>query len=183
MVSMGDWIETTSGNRISRSARLLGKDHIRLKGNVTINELVQLHGQGPLAPDTTVAISMGKYCFIGANTNIRPLELEKQPESNQAVYGLMKIGSYVIIGDNCSIYLGAIGNRVVVESNCVLHNLSIIYDCCIIRSGTHVPPKMVIPPFSEVLGVGDQFSIKLLANGYKKAIEMEAKELQILGTH
>ena len=88
-----------------------------------------------------------------------------------------------IIGSNTVVKLANVGNRVLIEDDCVLENLSIIYECCVIRKGTVVPPKTIIPPYSEVSGVpGKDFRISSLNSCYKRLIEIEAKELQILGS-
>lgn len=172
-----EWINTSNGNRISKDATLLGAEKIYLKGNTTVQKLAIINGDVDVSNETNLAINIGKYCYIGFKTKIMPPLLVPGD-----TYSPMKIGSYVIIGDNCVINAAAIGTRVVVEDDCNLGDLCVIYDCCIIRKGTIIPSKMVVPPFSEVSGVpGKDFKVKELANGYKKAIEIEAKELQILG--
>lgn len=172
-----EWIETANGNRISKNATLLGPDKLHLKGNSTVQDMVTINGDVDLSNDSNLAINIGKYCYIGSNSKIVPPLLKPGGKHSP-----IKIGSYVIIGDNCAINAIAIGSRVVIEDECKLCDLSVIYDCCLIRKGTIIPSKMVIPPFSEVSGVpGKNFKIRDLANGYKKAIEVEAKEIQIIG--
>lgn len=170
---MTEWIETNSGNRISSKAKLNGLDKISIKGNSTIHNAI-LNGDVPLM-ESGSAISIGKYCYIGANSQIScPLVKLDQ-------YSRIKIGSYVVIGENCDICSMAIGSRVIIEDNCKLGDLCVVYDCCIIRKGTQIPPRTVIPPFSLVMGSGTDFKIKSLENGYKLAIETEAKRVQIIG--
>lgn len=173
------WIETTSGTRISSTAKLQGKQWIKIKGNVVVAPHAELRADVAMLNEEPLIISIGKYCFIGSGSVVAPPVLKEALEGR--LHGPVKIGSYVVVGAGCTVRLAAIGNRVIVESNSILHPLSIIYDCCIVRSGCQVPPKMVIPPFGEVLGVpGVDFSIKPLPSGYKQAIELEAKQLQIL---
>ena len=45
----------------------------------------------------------------------------------------MFIGSYVIIGNSSKIMAKDIGNRVIIEDNCVIHPYCVIYDCCLIK--------------------------------------------------
>ncbi|CAH6720496.1 hypothetical protein CLIB1444_04S01354 [[Candida] jaroonii] len=166
-----EWIETPSGNRISVSSKLHNKENIQIKGNSTIGPGVELN-----ALENEVSILIGKYCYLSENCHITP------PLLKPGVYGQFKMGNYTIIGKDCILKAAAIGNRVVIESDCKVDELAIIYDCCIIRQGTIIPPKMIIPPFSEVRGVpGKNFKVSQLGTGYKRTIEIEAKELQILG--
>ncbi|KAG7662290.1 uncharacterized protein J8A68_004184 [[Candida] subhashii] len=181
---MSDWLETATGNRISRAARLLGTDKISIGGNCSINENVLISGDVTLnEPKQQYAIQFGKYCYLGSNCQIIPPILKKAADSDsETLHGPQSIGAYVIIGQNSIIKSSNIGNRVLIEENSILEDLSIVYECCVIREGTIIPPKMVIPPYSEVSGIpGKDFQIRSLHNSYKKSIEIEAKQLQILG--
>ena len=160
---MTDWIETSTGNRISKTAEISGLDNITIGGNVTINPLVNI------SVDTHLNLSIGQFCYFYPNANILA-STEKTT-----------IGGYVIIGRNSQVKSKSIGNRVIVEDDCLLYPQSVIYDCCLIKRGTIIPERMVIPPYSEVSGIpGKNFIIKPLHNSYKKSIELEAKQLQIL---
>lgn len=122
------------------------------------------------------AIQIGKYCYIGERTTIVP------PEIKPGTHGPMTIGGYCIVGHDSKVQLANIGNRVLIEPHCNIGNLAIIYDCCVIREGAVIPPRMVIPPYSEVKGIpGENFEVRELHNGYKRLIETEARELQVLG--
>lgn len=175
-----DWIETTSGNRISKKAKILGSDHILINGNSTINDEVLLQGDVKMAGKQNATIQIGKCCYLGTGSQIIPPVLKY--DNGDAIHGPLLIGGYTIVGKNSIVRLANIGSRVLIEAECRLEDLSIVYDCCVIRQGTTVPPKMVIPPFSEVSGVpGIDFRIKELDNSYKKIVETEARELQVLG--
>jgi dynactin-5 len=175
-----DWIETTSGNRISKKSKIFGSNSILINGNCTINDEVLLQGDVRIAGKQQATIQIGKCCYLGTGAKITPPVLKYEDE--ESIHGPLLIGGYTIIGKNSVVRLANIGSRVLVELGCDLGNLSIVYDCCLIRSGTIIPPKMVIPPFSDVSGVpGIDFCIKDLSNSYKKLIEIEARELQALG--
>ncbi|ODV82359.1 dynactin subunit P25 [Suhomyces tanzawaensis NRRL Y-17324] len=169
------WIETSTGNRIAKDAAISGPDNIVISGNCTIHPGASLHGDVTLlTPSTGPTILIGKYSHLNSNCQIIPPVLQDDK------HGPVAIGAYCIVGHDTVVRLATIGNRVIIEDGCDLQNLSIIYDCCVIRKGTVVPPKMVIPPFSEVLGVpGTDFKVGELSNAYKKLIETEAKELQL----
>lgn len=105
-----------------------------------------------------------KFCHIDPNATITTVD----------------IGSYTIIGKSTVNSL-KIGSRVLVEDDCTLHHDSIIYDCVLITKDTIVPPNLVIPPYSKVSGVpGTNFKIERLGIGYKKLIELAAKEQSII---
>ncbi|EGV59958.1 hypothetical protein CANTEDRAFT_126640 [Yamadazyma tenuis ATCC 10573] len=175
---MSEWIETSTGNRISATAQLKRPDKIHIRGNSTVDLEAVLHGDVELTDASDPAITIGKYCFVGPKTHIWPPKLTRE----EGAFGVSRIGSHVIIGRNCKVSSALIGNRVLIESNCTVGNLAIVYDCCVIKQGCTIPDKMVIPPFSLVSGApGKDFAVKPLSNGYKRAIELESKELQILG--
>lgn len=178
-----EWIETTSGNRISKLAVLKGSNNIHIKGNCTISENVILNGEVPLLTPQKATIGFGKYCFIGRDCAIIPPVLKPSTNSTAvSFYSPVQFGSYVVVGGKSVVSLAMIGNRVIVEEDCKLHDLCVIYDCCIIRKGCVVPEKTIVPPFSEVSGVPEKdFVIKPLATGYKMAIENEAREVHCLG--
>lgn len=175
-----EWIETTSGNRISKSAKICGSNQIVISGNSTINDNVLLKGDVNLAGKHQTTIQIGKCCYLGMGAQIIPPVVKQ--EATETVHGPVQIGAYSIVGEKSIIRLATIGSRVLIEPGCKLDNLSIVYDCCLIRRGTVIPPNMVVPPFSEVSGTpGIDFTIKDLNNSYKKLIETEARELQVLG--
>lgn len=173
---MEEYIETSSGNRILKQAKIYGPDRILISGNTTIKCNVELHGDvEALDEKSKCSIQIGKYCYLDSDCQVEP------PTMSNGIRNPVVIGSYTIIGKNSVIRLMNIGNRVLIERNCKLNEQSVVYDCCWIREGTIIPPKMVIPPYSEVRGVpGVDFEITDLSNSYKKLIEHEAKQLQLL---
>lgn len=171
---MDGWLHTTTGTRISQLARLEDREKIVLAGNITINEGAILQSQ-PM-DTSSYAISIGKYSYLGKNCKIMP------PMVKPGIYSPVTIGGYCIIGENSSINCLTIGNRVLIEPNCQLQNLSVIYDCCFIEAGTIIPTRLVVPPYSKVSGVpGKNFKIEPLNSSYKKLIELQAKQLNVLG--
>lgn len=93
------------------------------------------------------------------------------------------IGAYCVIGANTQLDLVTIGNRVLIERDCVLEVGCVVYECCYIRAGTVIPSKKIIPPESEVSGIpGVDFEIIPLNSGFKRLIEREAKQLYVVAT-
>ncbi|CUM67742.1 uncharacterized protein PRCAT00005447001 [Priceomyces carsonii] len=174
---MSGWIETSSGNRISRSAVIEGSERILLSGNTTVQDNVILKGSADITNDeakTQAMIKIGKFCYLDKQCQILSTTIGDS-------YGPVQIGAYTIVGERSVIDLAKIGSRVLIESDCMVGKMTEVYDCCRIRSGTTVAPYTTIPPYSEVCGTpGIDFEIKPLHNCYKKLIEIEARQRQIL---
>lgn len=171
------WVETASGNRISKNATLSGTRNISIGEKCTILPGVLVSGDVVTdTPDQSTVI-LGKYCYLDENCSITPPETR-----NSGVFSAVVIGNYTFIGKNSKVSLAQIGNRVCVGNDCVLGNHSIISDCCVIGEGTVVPPKTVIPPYSLVSGVpGLSYLVEGISPGYRKLLEQEARLRQVQG--
>lgn len=174
---MDDWIDTATGNRISRNATIIAPQRISISGNCTISDRCTLNGEVPTKSQDP-SIVLGKYCFLSEGTRIEPAELKS---GAAPVFSDVVIGNYTYFGVSSVVRLAQVGNRVSVGSNCVLGELSIINDCCVINDGAKVPPRAVIPPYSEVSGEGRSFSVVELCGGYRKVLETDARMRHVLG--
>lgn len=171
------WIETESGNRISKSADLKGTRHISIGENCTISPGVVICGDVETATPNQPTIVLGKYCFLDQDCYIMPPETRKS-----GVFGNMYIGNYTLIGRGSKVHLAQVGNRVSIGSNCTLGAHSIVNDCCVIADGTVIPPKAVIPPYSAVSGVpGESYMVESVGPGYRRLLENDAKLRQLCG--
>ncbi|KAI5952315.1 hypothetical protein KGF54_003181 [Candida jiufengensis] len=158
---MTDCIELQSGTKISKESRITDIKAIKLSSNITICSNVTINNTDQNQ------VQIGKYTFIKPNTEI------KTP---------IHIGAFVLIGSNCVAESKIIGNRVIVEDNVHLQSGSIIYECCIVKKDTIIPPKYIVPPFTEVSGVpGKNFTSRSLNFSYKQEIESEIRKLNLLG--
>ncbi|CEP23723.1 unnamed protein product [Cyberlindnera jadinii] len=167
-----DWIETESGNRISKHALIHGSDHILIAGNTTISAKVELHGDKPLVQGSTNAIQLGKFCYLDEGVVISP------PLCTGSRHKICKIGSYTMIGRGTIVESANVGNRVVIGPNCKLHKSSTIYDCVVIKPNTIVPENYTIPPFSIVSSSkspGGVLRVEHLPESYKKVVELNSK--------
>ena len=63
--SVADYVETSSGNRVSRSSVLCGAARIRLDGRTTVGHGATLRGD-------LARITLGRLTHIGARTVLRP---------------------------------------------------------------------------------------------------------------
>ncbi|KAH3675737.1 hypothetical protein WICMUC_002529 [Wickerhamomyces mucosus] len=167
---MDSFVETASGNRISKEALIKGPSNILISGNSTISSKVTLNGDVPLVPsETNSTIQIGKFVFIDENVAITP------PLYSKNLHKLSKIGSYVQIGKDSEINSLHIGNRVLIEDHCVLQKLTTIHDCVIIKQNTHILESTTIPPFSLVYTKNNKLIIKSLPESFKILNEEASK--------
>lgn len=173
---MSLWVETSSGNRVSRLSKIKGLQNILLQGSSTIEDGVEIDAKKFLKNDSQVVISIGKMCFFDKNVEVSPPRLGDS-------YQPLQIGSYNVIGENSVVAPAKIGSRVVIGQNCTIGNNVIINDCCVIQENTVVSPNTVIPPFSSVCNdpIG-KLVVKRLNESYKQRNETIAKNSYILGT-
>lgn len=177
---MDNWIETSTGSRISRLAAINGANSISISDNCTIGENCKLNGSMTTVSPKEPAIVLGKYCYLDSGVIVDPPMLKVV--NNKPVHSNVSIGNYTSIGEATRVRLVQLGNRVCVGSHCDLGELSAINDCCVIEDNTHIPPKAVIPPYSRVSGVpGKDFRIEELGPGYRKILESDARTRHVLG--
>lgn len=171
------WIETGSGNRISRQATIKKAQNIELDGNSTICPSATLDASVSLVKPGS-AISMGLYCFVGENCLVTPPMVGVRMVEGQAVHfhSKMTIGSHVVLGSGSVVKAHSIGDNVSVGEHCVLGNGCVVSSNCIIRDYTIIPDRAVLAPFSEVKSVDGRMVIKELSHGYSKFLREHAKE-------
>ncbi|KAG9671341.1 trimeric LpxA-like protein, partial [Aureobasidium melanogenum] len=152
-----EYIETDTGNKISRKAKIEGKPNIMLGGRTVIMADVYMRGDlhrfsssgdGGAAQPTT-AISIGRYTVVATGCTLKP---PSRISRGQMAYYPMRIGDNVFIGPNCHISAIAISSHVYIGANVVLSPFCIIKDNCKILPDTVVPPNMVVPVGSIVGG-------------------------------
>ncbi|ODV93392.1 hypothetical protein PACTADRAFT_51989 [Pachysolen tannophilus NRRL Y-2460] len=91
-----EFIETSSGNKISKNAQISGSSNIAIAGQTTISTGCKIHGDF-LGKDKKISINLGKYCFL-----------------NQ-----------VIIGKNCKIE-GIIYDCCIIKDNTTINKTTVI---------------------------------------------------------
>ena len=146
-----EWIQTDTGNKISRKADLQGYQNIVLKSRTIIESGSTLRGDlrkkgaGP-----SVAISIGAYSRINSNVVITPPIKDYKGEPS---YYPIKIGDYCEIGRNTSSEAVSIGNHSKIGGNCRIGAFVIVKECCEILDNSVVPPYTVLPPFTKFSGI------------------------------
>ncbi|KAK9459849.1 trimeric LpxA-like protein [Lipomyces oligophaga] len=174
------FIETESGNRISRRAIIIGSQHILLGGCSTVMPGCVIRGDlfrpQSSSGSSLVAISLGRYVFLESEVLLRPaFKLYK----GSLVYYPLKIGSFVTIGRESVIEAASIGSHVSIGENCVIGKFAIIKDCVVIRARTVIPATACIPPFSIVAG-NPGMIVGTLADSAIEVFERQARQIHVL---
>ncbi|KAI9644100.1 hypothetical protein NHQ30_007452 [Ciborinia camelliae] len=136
-VPKGEYIETDTGNKVSRRSQIIGTTNIILGGKTVIQAEVIIRGDllRTIPPGekagSPVAVAIGRTFS----------------------YFPLKIGDHVFVGSGSIIEAAMLGNHVHIGANSVVGKFVIVKDFVKILEGTVVPPGMVIPSFSVVGGV------------------------------
>lgn len=120
------YIETESGNRISRKSSVQGSQFIMLGGKTFIDHGVTLRGDLHRPDSKSAVIAIGRYCVLEENVAITPpgrapaggmSQAQVTPETG-LVHIPAKIGSYVHIGSGTVSEAASIGSNVYIGKNC-----------------------------------------------------------------
>ncbi|KAK0248997.1 hypothetical protein LTR91_012707 [Friedmanniomyces endolithicus] len=154
-----EYIETDTGNKISRRARIEGKQNIMLAGKSVVMAGAILRGdlhrksdrpaEGGEKGGPITAINIGRASVISTDCTIRP---PMRMSRGQMTFYPMRIGDNVFIGTGTHVSALSISSHVHVGANCVLSPFCVVKESCKILPDTVVPPHMVIPPGSVVAG-------------------------------
>jgi len=133
-----DYIQTQSGNKVSKQSVLCGSQNISLAGKSVVKPHVILRGDLQL-------LRIGKYVIIGDGSVLRPSY--KKYRGNFAFFP-MTVGDYVTIGARTIISAAQVGTCVDIGEDCVISKRCIIKENSVILSGTVLPPDTVVPPLT-----------------------------------
>ncbi|RPB22645.1 trimeric LpxA-like protein [Terfezia boudieri ATCC MYA-4762] len=154
----GEYIETDTGNKVSRKSNIVGSQNIILGGKTIIQAECTIRGDlrrtipsssSSSSNSANVAIAIGRYCFLSRASILRP---PCRILKGQFSYHPMKIGDHVFVGEGSVVEAAVVGNWVKIGKDCVIGKFSIIKDCVRIEDGTVIAPNAVIPSFSLVRG-------------------------------
>lgn len=141
--SASSYIQTSTGNWVSRRAVIENARHVELKGR----SIVHADSQFKAADSPTGWIRTGRYCHVGAGTIIQPAVL---PPHHRDQHVPVTIGSHTIIRKNCHLQAAAVGSYCWIGCSVVLGPRVIVKDCCVIADNVTIPADTVIPPFTRV---------------------------------
>ncbi|KAH8171429.1 dynactin subunit p25 [Sarocladium implicatum] len=159
----GDYIETDSGNKVSRKAVIVGTQNIMLGGKTVIQPDVMIRGDlirtatsstsssGTAAAPTpnTTAVAIGRYSFLAKGALLRP---GGRIYKGAFTYMPLRLGDHVFVGQGSVIQAASVGSHVSIGKGCTIGECAIIKDYVKVLDGTIVAPFTVIPPFSIVAG-------------------------------
>ncbi|GAB6020771.1 Dynactin subunit 5 [Chamberlinius hualienensis] len=137
-----EYIETASGNKVSRNSVLCGSQNIVLNGKVIIQSESIIRGD-------LANVRVGRHCVISKRAVIRPPF--KKFNKGVAFFPLI-IGDHVFIDEDTIVNAAQIGSYVYIGKNCVIGRRSILKDCCMIADNTVLPPETVVPTFTVYSG-------------------------------
>ncbi|KAF2162225.1 hypothetical protein M409DRAFT_69159 [Zasmidium cellare ATCC 36951] len=155
----GEYIETDTGNKISRRAHIEGKQNIMLGGKSVLMAGVTLRGDLHRLQDqsdgddrskaSVTAINIGRACIISTNCTLRP---PMRIHHGTMTFYPMRMGDNIFIGHSTHVSSIHIASHVHIGANCVLGPFSVIKDNCKVLPNTVVPPHMIVPAGSVVAG-------------------------------
>lgn len=137
-----EFLETHTGNKVSRKAAVRGTHNIHLNGKCIISTGVMIRGE--LAP-----VKIGKNTIIKENVVLRP---SYKRAKGHLKYVTLHIGDYVYIGENSIICASKIGNCVYIGKNCIISHRCVLRDNCRVEDNTILVPDTEVPPFTLYSG-------------------------------
>ncbi|KAL2008267.1 hypothetical protein VTN00DRAFT_8249 [Thermoascus crustaceus] len=169
----GEYIETDTGNKISRRSLIHGTQHIILGGKTVIQTDAVIRGdlyrvpqpqqpqtssstdsdhpqqQSPAPTPPSVAITIGRYSYVSKQAILRPPS--RLHRGIHSFYPL-KIGDHVFIGERAVVEAATVGNHVHIGKEAVIGSMAILKDFAYVLDGAVVPPGMVVPSWCVVGG-------------------------------
>ncbi|KAF3058421.1 Dynactin subunit 5 [Daldinia childiae] len=155
----GEYIETDTGNKVSRKAILIGTQHIMLGGKTIIQAEAMIRGDlartgqavsgSAAAPGSNTAVAIGRYCYLSKGCCLRP---PGRIYKGSFTFLPLRLGDHVFIGEGTVVQAATVGSHVYIGQNVVVGEFAIIKDYVRVLEGTVIPPNMVIPSFSIVAG-------------------------------
>ncbi|KAI9705069.1 MAG: hypothetical protein M1836_006852 [Candelina mexicana] len=153
----GEYIETDTGNKVSRKAHISGTQHIILAGRTVIQADVTLRGDlvRPSVPGEKSATSHPVSLAIGRYTILKPRSVLRPPgrlHRGVWTYHPQKIGDHCSIGEDSVVEAAYIGNHCVIGKGAVIGKHVIIKDYVKVLPDCVVPPGMVVPSQTVIGG-------------------------------
>ncbi|OWZ60090.1 dynactin 5 [Cryptococcus neoformans c45] len=166
------YIETDTGNKVSRKALIAGATNIVLGGKSIIQTSSILRGD--LRRSTAgqhVVISVGRYCLIGEGAVIRPPG--KMYKGTFTFYPV-RIADFTRIGPTCIIEAAQIGSCVEIGEGSIIGKFVVIKDLAVILPNTVLPEGTVVASMS-VWGGNPGRMVDTLPETYQETMEARCK--------
>ncbi|KAJ2400738.1 hypothetical protein GGI23_001850 [Coemansia sp. RSA 2559] len=169
-----DFIETDTGNKVSRKSLISGSQNIVLGGKTIVHSKCTIRGDLRRAgPSHQAAVLIGRFCSLGENSVLRP---PYKTYKGVFSYYPLKIGDHVDIGENTIVEAASIGSFVKIGKNCIIGRFAIIRDCCLVEDGAVIAPNTVVPPFSVVSGGPPAKVVAQLPESTQEIFEAQSKD-------
>ncbi|XP_059142397.1 dynactin subunit 5-like [Physella acuta] len=139
------YIETASGNKVSRQSVLCGSQNIVINGKTIVMTGCVIRGD-------LANVRIGRHCIISKNAVIRPAF---KKNSKGVAFFPLHIGDHVLIEEDSIVNAAQVGSFVHIGKNCVIGRRSLLKD------NTVVPPETVVPPFTLYSGSPGKMTVDL----------------------
>ncbi|KAJ1734907.1 hypothetical protein LPJ61_000838 [Coemansia biformis] len=170
----GEFIETDTGNKVSRRSLISGSQNIVLGGKTVVHSRCTIRGDLRRAgPTHQAAVLIGRFCSLGEASVLRP---PYKTYKGVFSYYPLKIGDHVDIGENTIVEAASIGSYVKIGKNCIIGRFAIIKECCLIEDNTVIAPNTVVPPFSVVAGGPPAQVVARLPESTQDVFEAQSKD-------
>ncbi|KAG0422771.1 hypothetical protein HPB47_001434 [Ixodes persulcatus] len=146
-----DYIETASGNKVSRNSVLCGSHNIVLNGKTIIQSKSIIRGD-------LANVRIGRHCVISSSSVIRP---PFKKFSKGVAFFPLQIGDHVFIDEGSVVNAAHVGSFVFIGKNCVIGRRCVLKDCCMVADNTVLAPETVVPAFAVFSGCPGLFSGEL----------------------
>nr|QBH72929.1 dynactin subunit P25 [Franklinothrips vespiformis] len=137
-----EYVETASGNKVSRQTVLCGSQNIVLHGKVIVQSDAIIRGD-------LAGVRTGRYCIISKRAVLRP---SFKKYSKGVAFFPLHMGDHVFVGENAVVSAAVVGSYVYIGNNVVIGRRCVLKDCCYIEDNTVLPPETVVHSFSRYGG-------------------------------
>jgi dynactin-5 len=137
-----DFVETASGNKVSRNTVLCGSQNIVINGKSIVREGVIIRGD-------LANVRIGRQCIIDSKVVIRP---PFKKFSKGVAFFPLHIGDNVYIGEGSVVNAAVIGSYVYIGKNCVIGRRCVLKDCAMVADNTVLAAETIVPSFAIYKG-------------------------------
>ncbi|XP_045536615.1 dynactin subunit 5 [Papilio machaon] len=137
-----EYVETASGNKVSRQTVLCGSQNIVLHGKVIVQSDAIIRGD-------LANVKIGRFCIISKGSVIRP---PFKKFSKGVAFFPLQMGDHVFVGENTVVNAAVVGSYVYIGKNVVIGRRCVLKDCCMIEDNSVLPAETVVPSFARYSG-------------------------------
>ncbi|KAL7421624.1 hypothetical protein Q5752_003393 [Cryptotrichosporon argae] len=168
----GTYIETDTGNKVSRQATIVGATNIVLGGKSIIQRGAVIRGDlRRSAAGQHVVISMGRYCIIGEDAVLRP---PGKMYKGAFTFYPVRLADFVNVGPRCIVEAASIGHGVEIGEGSVIGKFAILKDLARVLPNSVLPDGAVVPPLT-VWGGNPARLVGALPETWQETVEARCK--------